>query len=60
MCLLPQCFRLGFAQLEIADLDFISCWLAEDDPQPGAPEVRNMACDSRNQPRLGSRALARS
>ena len=53
-------FRLGFAQLEIADLDFISCWLAEDDPLPGAPEVRNMACDSRNQPRLGSRAWARS
>ena len=53
-------FRLGFAQLEIADLDFISCWLAEEDPLPGAPEMRNMACDSRNQPRLGSRAWARS
>ena len=53
-------FRLGFAQLEIAHLDFISCWLAEEDPLPGAPEVRNMACDSRNQPRLGSRAWARS
>ena len=47
-------------EVEIADLDFISCWLAEDDPLPGAPEVRNMACDSRNQPRLGSRAWARS
>ena len=53
-------FRLGFIQLEIADLDFISCWLAEDDPLPGAPEVRNMACESRDQPRLGSRAWARS
>ena len=52
MCLLPQ--------LEIADLDFISCWLAEEDPLPGAPEVRNMACDSRNQLGLGSRAWARS
>ena len=41
-------------------IDFISCWLAEDDPLPGAPEVRNMACESRDQPRLGSRAWARS
>ena len=45
-------FQLGLTQLEVADLDFVSCWLAE--------EVRNMACASRNQPRLGSRAWARS
>ena len=42
-------FRLGFIQLEIADLDFISCWPAENDP-----------CESRDQSRLGSRAWARS
>ena len=53
-------FQLGFAQLEVADLDFISCWLAEDNPLPGASEVRAMACDGTNQPRLGARAWARS
>ena len=53
-------FQLGFAQLEVADLDFISCWLAEDNTLPGASEVRAMACDGSNQPRLGSRAWARS
>ena len=53
-------FQLGLTQLEVADLDFVSCWLAEEEPLPGAPEVRNMACASRNQPRLGSRAWARS
>ena len=53
-------FQLGFAQLEVADLDFISCWLAEDNPLPVASEVRAMACDGSNQPRLGSRAWARS
>ena len=53
-------FQLGFAQLEVADLDFISCWLAEDNPLPVASEVRAMACDGSNLPRLGSRAWARS
>ena len=53
-------FQLGFAQLEVADRDFISCWLAEENPLPGASEVRTMACDGSNQPRLGSRAWARS
>ena len=31
---------LGNAQLEVADLDFISCWLAEDDTLSSASEVR--------------------
>ena len=53
-------FQLGFAQLEVSDLDFISCWLAEDDTLPGASEVSVGACDGSNQPRLGSRAWARS
>ena len=52
-------FQLGFAQLEVADLDFISCWLAEDDTLTGASEVRVRACDGSNQPRLGSSAWAR-
>ena len=56
MCLLPQ----WKAQLKVADLDFISCWLAEDDTLTGASEVRARACDGSNQPRLGSRAWARS
>ena len=53
-------FHLRFARLEVADLDFISCWLAEDDTLTGASEVRAMVCDGSNQPRLGSRAWARS
>ena len=53
-------FQLGFAHLEVADRDFISCWLAEEDTLPGASVVRAMACDGSNHPRLGSRAWARS
>ena len=53
-------FHLGSAHLEVADLDFISCWLAEEDTSTGASEVRAMACHGSNQPRLGSRAWARS
>ena len=52
--------QLGLTQLEVADLDFISCWLAEEDLSTGASEVRAMACESNDQPRLGSRAWARS
>ena len=51
---------LGNAQLEVADLDFMSCWLAEDDTLSSASEVRVRACDGSNQPRLDSRAWARS
>ena len=47
------------AQLEVADLDFVSCWLVEED-SADVSEVRNMACAGRTQPRLGSRAWARS
>ena len=36
-------------------LDFVSCWLVEEDSVPTAPEVRNMACAGRDQPRLSSR-----
>ena len=53
-------FQLGLTQLEVADLDFVSCWLVEEDSVPGVPEVRNVACAGRNQPMLGSRAWARS
>ena len=52
-------FQLGFTQQEVADLDFVSCWLVEEDLVPTAPEVRNMACAGRDQPRLSSRAWAR-
>ena len=52
-------FQLGFTQQEVADLDFVSCWLVEEDSVPTAPEVRNMACAGRDQPRLSSRAWAR-
>ena len=52
-------FQLGLTQLEVADRDFVSCWLGEED-SVGVSEVRNVACAGRNQPRLGSRAWARS
>ena len=52
-------FQLGITQQEVADLDFVSCWLVEEDSVPTAPEVRNMACAGRDQPRLSSRAWAR-
>ena len=53
-------YQLRTMQLEVADLDFVSCWLVEGDSVPDAPEVRNLACAGRDQPRLGSRAWARS
>ena len=53
-------FQLGVTHLEVSDLDFISCWLAEEDSVPDAPVVRNMACAGSDQPRLGSSAWARS
>ena len=53
-------FQLGTTQLEVSDFDFIICWLVEGDSVPDAPEVRNLACAGRGQPRLGSRAWARS
>ena len=49
-------FSWGLLNLSLADLDFVSCWLVEEDSVPGAPELRNMACAGRDQPRLGSRA----
>ena len=52
--------QLGNAQLEVADPDFISCWLAEDDTLSSASEARVRACDGSSQPRLDSRAWARS
>ena len=52
-------FQLGFTRLEVADLDFISCWLVEENPAD-ASEVRTMACAGRNQPMRSSRAWARS
>ena len=52
-------FQLSLTQLEVADLDFVSCWLGEED-SAGVSEGRNMACAGRNQLRLGSRAWARS
>ena len=52
---------LGNAQTEVSDLDFISCWLAEEETLSSASEVRVGTCDvSRNQPRSGSLAGARS
>ena len=36
-------FQLGFTRLEVADLDFISCWMVEENPAE-ASEVRTMAC----------------
>ena len=53
-------FQLGSALFEVADDDFISCWLAEEDTSTGVSELRAMACDGSNQPRLSSRAWARS
>ena len=52
---------LGDAQTEVSDLDFISCWLAEEDTLSRASEVRVGRCDvSCNLPRSGSLAGARS
>ena len=52
-------FQLGLTQLEVANLDFVSCWLEEED-SVGVSEVSNVACAGRSQLRLGSRAWARS
>ena len=52
-------FQLGLIQLEVADLDFVSCWLEEEDSVE-ISEVRNVACAGSNLPGQGSRAWARS
>ena len=52
-------FLLGLTQLEVADLDFVSCWLEEED-SVDVSEVRNEACAGRNLPGQGSSAWARS
>ena len=52
--------QLGLTQLEVADLDYISCWLVEGDTVPDAPEVRVTACAGRGQPRRGYSAWASS
>ena len=49
----------GLIQLEVADLDFVSCWLQEEDSVE-VSEVRNVACACSNLPGRGSRAWARS
>ena len=51
---------LGNAQTDVSDLDFISCWLTEDETLGSASDVRVRTCDGSNQPRSGSRAWARS
>ena len=51
---------LGTSPAEVADFDFISCWLAEDETMSSV-EVRVGTCEvSRGQPRSGSPAVARS
>ena len=62
---LCACYHNGLpldnAQTEVSDLDFISCWLAEEDTLSRASEVRVGTCDvSSNLPRSGSVAGARS
>ena len=59
------CYHNGLpldnAQAEVSDLDFISCWLAEEESLSRASEVRVGTCDvGSNQPRSGSLAGARS
>ena len=61
---LCACYHNGLpfstAPTEVSDLDFISCWLADDETMSSA-EVRVGTCDvSRSQPRSGSSAGARS
>ena len=52
-------YQLGLIQLEVADLDFVSCWLEEEDSVE-VSEVRNVACAGSNLLGRGSRAWARS
>ena len=52
-------YQLGLIQLEVADLDFVSCWLEEEDSVE-VSEVRNVACAGSNLLERGSRAWARS
>ena len=51
-------FQLELIQLEIADRDFVSCWLEEEDSVE-ISEVRHVACAGRNLPESGS-PVARS
>ena len=52
---------LGDAQTDVSDLDFISCWLTEEETLSSASDVWVGTCDvGRNQPRSGSLAGARS
>ena len=61
VCLLSKWVAMDNARLEVADLDFISCWLAEEESLSRASEVRVGACDvGSNRPRSGSLAGARS
>ena len=52
-------FQLGRTLLEVSDLDFISCWLSDEDSPPGASAVVTRACVGSNQ-QMSSRAWARS
>ena len=51
-------YQLGFTRQEVADRDFISCWMVEENPAD-ASEVRTMACAGGSQPMRSSRAWAR-
>ena len=51
-------YQLGSTRQEVADRDFISCWMVEENPAD-ASEVRTMACAGGNQPMRSSRAWAR-
>ena len=52
---------LGDAQTDVSDLDFISCWLTQEETLSSASDVWVGTCDvGRNQPRSGSLAGARS
>ena len=52
-------FQLGRTIHEVSDLDFISCWLMEEESTPEASAVRTRACEGSNQ-QMSSRAWARS
>ena len=59
------CYHNGLpldnAQTEVSDMDFISCWLAEEESLSRASEVRVGSCDVGSiLPRSGSLAGARS
>ena len=61
MCLLPQCLPMSHAQTDVSDLDFLSCWLNEEELVSSASDVLVGTCDvGRFQQRSGSLSGARS